>query len=117
MATPPESPTDSPRFPKLIPTPQRWDEFAKALKRRDWVIKRLGTDLLAPFEMWAFRRSPYAPGQMVYDSNITMHWQNAHSTKGVSEDPDQAVKDIVKIWLARFADDANETVIITDDQD
>ena len=83
----------------LPPKLDRRGEFVAALTRRDWVINLVGLKKLESFEDWAFRNSPYKPGQMIYDGNIAFHWRNTHSTKGMPDNPDEVVKNIVRLWF------------------
>ena len=75
-------------------------EAFKPFKRRDYVIQKIGMDNLEAFELWAF---PKNPREMIYNNEIQFHWANAHSTKGVPQDPDRAIEIIVGFWLSRFS--------------
>lgn len=68
-------------------------------KRREWVIFEIGRESLEPFELWAFPKNQHV---MIYNDEIPFHWANGHSTKCVSQDPDEAIQEIVRIWRARF---------------
>lgn len=97
MATPPESP----RSPQIII--DRQTDFKKSLSRRDWIISQIGLANLEKFEEWAFNAVC-----IIYDDKISFRWTNIHSTKGIPEDADQAVKAMVTIWLARHSKEAKD---------
>jgi hypothetical protein len=89
--------------PPIRPHPlKRQENFEAALVLRDWVIRAIGIDSLPAFELWAFKSCPYGLGQMVYDEHVVTHWQNAHSTKGMTGATTECVRDMVRIWKERF---------------
>jgi hypothetical protein len=91
-------------YAQMIPPIEKTDKAMVPFKRRDSVISEIGIDNLDSFEMWAF---PFCRHEMIYNDEIHFHWSNAHSTKIVPEDPDQAINTIIKIWRSRFASDAS----------
>jgi hypothetical protein len=100
--------------PPLSPAPRlnrsqnryNFDSAMESFNRRDYVIKKIGRDNLEAFEMWAF--PPHA-GTMIYDGNIHFHWANAHSTKSVPINPDDALDAIVNIWIRQFGESVAES--------
>lgn len=84
-------------------------DFLAALLRRDYIINTIGKDNLGRFEDWAFKSR-----DLIYDRNISFQWLNIHGTKGIPEDPDLAVKVMVKLWFFRHARDAVQNSAILD---
>mgnify|MGYP003581014339 CR=1 FL=1 len=85
--------------------PDRRADFKAALSRRDYAINLIGIENFDRFEEWAFKMH-----SIVYDKNISFLWSNAHSTKGMPEDPDEAIKTIIKLWVSRHTSEAKEDV-------
>ena len=77
--------------------------YQVAIERLDRVIKAIGLKELEKFNQWAFRKHP-----MTYDDNLTFTWENVHSTKGVSGDPDQVLRIILDLWDKREMEWTNE---------
>jgi hypothetical protein len=69
-----------------------------AFERKLYVVDQIGRLNIPAFERWAFH---YEQG-MIYDTRVPFMWSCAHSKAPVSDDVDEALNSIIKLWKCTY---------------